>query len=394
MALFTHMCVACVWLTHVPGSHYIKRLCLACSQRGWRVCVFSYWRLEWMETRDMEYAIEFIAATYPDAAISAIACSAGAHVLVPYMAHCGRSGISPLVCAATISGCLDFQKTYEFVATSQGSFYKDMLNNAMKRCVYRHHSTDEHSKIDETKLNHLLSIKRADVMYDRHLSTLDEFHGADPRNPRAPATNSRVSSVSSDEAWFSAVTNAQTCSFPLQETLGHYTTPARLAVSEIKTHTLMIHARDDTLVPYDWAVDWDRARENQHIISVATQRGGHVGFHEWKGWLTGLTWAEQITVDYISTMLSINAQTGFMLDVFERSRRTDGVPNQLKPSEISALCSTSNVAANSAPPQHPPARFFSAHRSLNRMSSSFLSSTGLDHDLSHSSERASEPLFF
>jgi predicted alpha/beta-fold hydrolase len=51
----------------------------------------------------------------------------------------------------------------------------------------------------------------------------------------------------------------------------------------------MIHARDDPLVSYDWAIDWDLARANQHIITCVTQRGGHVGFHEWKGWLTGLT---------------------------------------------------------------------------------------------------------
>lgn len=55
------------------------------------------------------------------------------------------------------------------------------------------------------------------------------------------------------------------------------------------TTTLMIHARDDPLVSYDWAIDWDLARANQHIITCVTQRGGHVGFHEWKGWLTGLT---------------------------------------------------------------------------------------------------------
>jgi hypothetical protein len=263
------------------------------------------------------------------------------------------------VCAATISGCLDFQKTWSFVSQSQADFYRNMLVNAMKRCVSRHHKTDIHSEVDEKKLKDILSIKRADVMYDRHLSCLKSFYGANANQPAEYAKNNKFSKTrchdialcSTDESWYEGVSNPDACEFPLKETRGQYTTPARLCVSDIKTTTLMIHARDDTLVSYDWSVDWDRAGENQHIISVVTQRGGHVGFHEWKGWLTGLTWAEQVVMDYVSTMLAMNAQTGFMIDVLQRSqnqsllRSGEEVGSPLRPSEVSRLCSTSNVVA-------------------------------------------------
>ena len=41
--------------------------------------------------------------------------------------------------------------------------------------------------------------------------------------------------------------------------------------------TLFVHARDDPVVSHDDCYDWDRIAKNKHIITVRTDRGGHLG---------------------------------------------------------------------------------------------------------------------
>eukprot|EP00520_Triparma_pacifica_P001497 CAMPEP_0118634302 /NCGR_PEP_ID=MMETSP0785-20121206/1468_1 /TAXON_ID=91992 /ORGANISM="Bolidomonas pacifica, Strain CCMP 1866" /LENGTH=551 /DNA_ID=CAMNT_0006525255 /DNA_START=227 /DNA_END=1879 /DNA_ORIENTATION=- len=354
------------------NDHYIKRLTLASTSRGYRVVVFSYWRLDWMETRDMEMALESVKAKYPMAPICAIACSAGAHVLFPFLADCGRKGKSPFVCAASISGCLDFERTYKFVESNQNRAYRNMLTNAMYRCVKRHHENCIHNTMTEEDLNKVLSIRRANIMYDRHLSTLLKFNGASGMN--VFGSNPKFSSpedtfaYSSKEAYNGAFTDPMNCEYPLKENIHHFATPARTMISDIATTLLMVHAKDDTMVSYADCVDWNEVKENQNIITVTTKRGGHIGFHEWKGFLSGLSWAENMVLDYISSVLEANAQTGFLIDVMSRGleqefvdahssmdevRTDDLVPpalhsptsrwKSLHPSAVASICSSSNI---------------------------------------------------
>ena len=76
--------------------------------------------------------------------------------------------------------------------------------------------------------------------YDRHLSTLDRFHGADADDPASYSHNRKFSTpadsskCSSDAAWWDAVADADECDFPLKECAGHYKTPARLCVGDIR----------------------------------------------------------------------------------------------------------------------------------------------------------------
>ena len=330
-----------------------------------------------METRDFECAISCISQKYPMAPVCCIACSAGAHVLVPYLAKCGREPRkSPFVCATTISGCLDFDETYNFVEGNQIQAYKNMLNKAMRRCVERHHEHDIHSSISAAKLQQLLSIKRANVMYDRHISTLQSFVGAtEPgsygANPKF-CSSSDPESYSTEASWEKAVTKPFECEFPLKETKGNFSTPARDMIGDITTTMLMIHAKDDTLVPYVNCVDWEKVKNNQHIITAVTKRGGHVGFHEWKGFLTGLSWAENMALDFVSSVLEAQASTGFLIDVISKgldaenftscvSRRT------LNPAEVSSICSSSNIPrAGRLEVRGDARRSLSFHDSLSR----------------------------
>jgi len=155
----------------------------------------------------------------------------------------------------------------------------------------------------------------------------------------------------------------------LKENINHFATPARTLVSEIATTLLMVHAKDDTMVSYSDCVDWNEVKENKNIITVTTKRGGHIGFHEWKGFISGLSWAENMALDFVSSVLESNAQTGFLIDVMTRGLNTaafveasvgdnhetllpSGSPlpshtakwKSLHPSQVSAICSSSNIA--------------------------------------------------
>jgi len=321
------------------NDHYIKRITLEASRRGFRVVVFSYWRLDWMETRDLKAATEEIQSLYPRASISCVACSAGAHVLIPFLHSVGES--SPFICACTISGCLDFEKVYEDVSANQNASYRLMLNRAMLRCVGRHHENDVHSRLTEAELKSLKSIKRANVMYDRHLSSLRGFVGA--QNPGEYGSNAYDYKLDLPE-WLRPASDAAGCRYPTPSNEAHFSTPARLMVGGVKTTMLMVHSRDDTMVSFDEAVDWDAVRKNQHIISVQTCRGGHIGFHEWMGFLTGLSWAEAMVLDFVGAVLETNAQTGFLLDVMERAKKKKGENiAALRPEELGGFCARSQI---------------------------------------------------
>ncbi|GMH88996.1 hypothetical protein TrST_g1679 [Triparma strigata] len=322
------------------NDHYIKRLTLASESRGWRTVVFSYWRLDWMETRDLANALKRIKEKYPDAPISCVACSAGAHVLVPYLSKCGDS--SPFVCCVSISGCLDFERTYKFVSATQNGSYRLMLNRCMRRCVSRHHERDINSTLTEEEKVGLESIKRADVMYDRHLGRCEGFmvDGEWMKKPKGLT----------EEEWWGAVTDIKNCVYPTPSHEPHYDNPARNMVKNIQTTLLMIHSRDDTMVSFNDAVDWEEVERNQHIISLQTNRGGHIGFHEWLGFLTGTSWAEAAALDFVSAVLETNAQTGFLLDVMERSKKSPKYRDQsiaeLKPEVLAGFSSASGVSSS------------------------------------------------
>lgn len=86
---------------------YMKQAVLQTAARSWRPVVYSYWRLDWQDHRDMDSIVKHIEDKFPRAPIFAVAFSAGGHVLATYLAAVGDK--SPLVAAVTVSGCFDFQ---------------------------------------------------------------------------------------------------------------------------------------------------------------------------------------------------------------------------------------------------------------------------------------------
>jgi len=78
----------------------------------------------------------------------------------------------------------------------------------------------------------------------------------------------------------------------------------------------MIHAKDDPVVAYT-NQDWDDCAKNEHIISLTTKRGGHVAFFQ--GLLPfGPTYAECVSMQYISSVLELNANLTLNLDAVSK----------------------------------------------------------------------------
>ena len=83
-----------------------------------------------------------------------------------------------------------------------------MLNRAMLRCVTRHHSNDVHSRLTPSELTSLKSIKKANVMYDRHLSSLPAFVGASVPGVYGPNPYDYKGDL---EEWSKAATDVNSC---------------------------------------------------------------------------------------------------------------------------------------------------------------------------------------
>lgn len=161
-----------VLLVHGLGDSrhhpYCKRWARLGKQCGWRTVVFSYWRADFAETRDLQACVDHIAATHPRAPIVGIGYSAGAHILMRYARssssssssrHSSRSSSSrrflslfrfcrrfhflrvcvdryvqaegkrtPLVAAITVGGCFDFTQAAKDVKANENASYNMFLD--------------------------------------------------------------------------------------------------------------------------------------------------------------------------------------------------------------------------------------------------------------------------
>lgn len=139
----------------VGGSrddHYMKHLSVACATRGWRPAVLTYWRLDWNEWRDLDAAVERIAARNPNAPLFVIAHSASAFLLVQYLA--ARGAGTPVVAAVTLAGCLDFLRTTDFVNRTKNITYRKVFERGLRRCVLRHAAHDPNIASPEKRREH------------------------------------------------------------------------------------------------------------------------------------------------------------------------------------------------------------------------------------------------
>ncbi len=119
---------------------YSQRICRSASQAGWRCVVFSYWRFDFAETRDLRAVLEHVQSRNPLAPIVAVAYSAGGHLLLKYLQDAGKK--TPLVAAISCSGCFDLENCVKNIAENENPTYLMYLNEQALVCARRHMDND------------------------------------------------------------------------------------------------------------------------------------------------------------------------------------------------------------------------------------------------------------
>mmetsp|Transcript_32622 Transcript_32622/g.52023 ORF Transcript_32622/g.52023 Transcript_32622/m.52023 type:complete len:382 (-) Transcript_32622:517-1662(-) len=123
------------------NAPYIKRFTRKCLRNGWRVAIWSYWRFDFEESRDLKIVIDSIQQKYPRAPLVGVAWSAGTYSLTRYLEKAGED--SPLVCAICQSGCLDFPQAIEDVTLNENKTYPLFLLKQTHVCIRRHVANDK-----------------------------------------------------------------------------------------------------------------------------------------------------------------------------------------------------------------------------------------------------------
>ena len=68
-----------------PPPHPTTTLREACHLLGWRACSLDYWRLDYGEWRELDFAVQHIARANPGAPIILVGFSAGTHLVLRYL---------------------------------------------------------------------------------------------------------------------------------------------------------------------------------------------------------------------------------------------------------------------------------------------------------------------
>lgn len=332
---------------------YQKKIARLCHQHGWRCCSFDYWRLDFAEFRDLDIAVQTIRANNSTAPIAVCGVSAGTHVVARYLQVIGKK--SPCCAAILQSSVFDMVGEYQIIkqniahggvqaAMAQG--YKKFVDTTIRRMAERHMENEKRVDFDKERLRAMLNRPHVDgdVLYD-------ECIWCSPQRSEWPLPTKEAERQAFQSRMVSRK-GLDTERPVFEGNDAHYQGLAGGFLSKIEVTTLMLHAVDDPIVGYH-SIDWDACYNNKNIISVSTQRGGHVG------WLTGLvpfgpTWADAATVHFVRSVLEIHSSTNFILDVVKRSglfvddnakngRRGDESNSGVRSEVLARICSASDI---------------------------------------------------
>jgi predicted alpha/beta-fold hydrolase len=298
---------------------YLKKIARLCHQHNWRCVSFDYWRLDFAEFRDLDIAIRTIRENNPAAPIAVCGVSAGTHVVARYLQVVGKG--SPCCAAILQSSVFDMIGEYQIIkqniqkggasaAIAKG--YKKFIDTTIRKMAERHLKNEKRKNFDRERLRAMLSLPHVDgdVLYD-------ECIWCSPQRSEWPLPSTKIEAENSFQQRMLSRSGVQKAREIFDGNEKHYQGLAGDKLDKIAVTTLMLHAVDDPIVGYH-SIDWDACYANKNIISVATQRGGHVG------WCTGIvpfgsTWADEVTVHFVSSVLDIHSSTNFLLDVVKRS---------------------------------------------------------------------------
>eukprot|EP00933_Yihiella_yeosuensis_P046856 TRINITY_DN42488_c0_g1_i1.p1 TRINITY_DN42488_c0_g1~~TRINITY_DN42488_c0_g1_i1.p1 ORF type:complete len:608 (+),score=71.96 TRINITY_DN42488_c0_g1_i1:156-1979(+) len=283
----------------------IMRMARSFRNRGWKVVVWSYWRMDFSETRDLEAIVQHISGQAPYSPLAAIGWSAGGHLLLNYLGTVGKS--TNLVCGVALSPAWDFFDHGRRVIEEEHSLYYSYMAVQAYRCVRRHLQNDSRIQNPKKLLEQCRPYKLSDVdgrkIYDNWLAACpsdgDLAKGFSKRR-RESLQRERPKGDNSDPDSF--------------KVMDHYPTAAQ-RLRGISIPCLIVYAEDDPVAIPDAAAKAD-LQLNRHVILVSTSRGGHCGFYD-NIFPAGSTWDARTAAAYIGAVLETLSQTNYMLNILK-----------------------------------------------------------------------------
>jgi len=295
--------VICV---HGLGDHrdipYVKRFARLALRNGWRVAVWSWWKFDLADSRDLKLVVDHIHQRFPRAPLVGIGWSAGVYSLTQYLQKAGAD--TPLVAAVCQSGCLDFPGAVSDVTSNENTTYPLFLLGQAHKCIYRHVSNDKRIT-DKSKFDRLI-IEELDPMnlFDRFYSMIPE-----PQEDMSGGY-ARDGFVATEGTVAERVKNA-----------AHYSAKVIDHMDKIKVTTLLLHSEDDPIVSSEH-VNWGKIETNRHIIVAHTHRGGHCAWHE--GLVPfGDTWGDRVSCNFISSIIESQSLFNFIVELVRKSNSAE-----------------------------------------------------------------------
>ena len=227
----------------------LQRYSRAAREAGWRVVIWEYVCQSVTDIDGITAVINHLATKFPASPICAIAWSLGCLYLMKYLTTVGKD--TPLVCAVSISGCLSLRLAGEGTRDNENMAYWHILGSATKTALRRWMASVTHIT-DALRLK----LQKAIDSESDPLRLYDYFQ-------------------------FYAGPNAERIDAPFEylgpPTKAHYDSLIK-DIHKVGVTTLLIHSSDDPMVHNGIYNVTEMARASKYIISVNTNRGGHIGY--------------------------------------------------------------------------------------------------------------------
>lgn len=307
---------------------------------------WSYWRLDFSETRDLHVVIEHISQLAPQAPLMAIGWSAGGHILLNYLGTVGKS--TQLVCAVALSPAFDLFTHSKLIAEEENAFYYRFLGVQAFKCMRRHVKNDKRIS-DPDRFMENFRLTRVGL---EPMRIYDNFLAACPSDPHINDFEDVTSprSFSARRAKAAAKSRQEEAECKVFE---HY--PAACHnLGGIGIPTFLVYAQDDPVANLDPSSIAELER-NRNVIVASTVRGGHVGFYD-TFFPAGSTWDARMAAAYMGAVLEALSQTHYMLNILKEATEQGLVAGPgLKGASADAKAAPASQAARVAPATSRPA---------------------------------------
>ena len=116
-------------------------------------------------------------------------------------------------------------------------------------------------------------------------------------------------------------------------------------MKNVKISSLILHALDDPVVSNDH-IDWTAIAGNPHMISMHTNRGGHVAFFD--GLVpAGPTFSDRACANFISSVIESQSQTNFLVNAVRKSKMMPDTSRAIdEPAKMSRISSFATIPSN------------------------------------------------